>query len=227
MNLNWLALDQMLFSKINGDWTSPFFDWFFPHITDLHQNPVAIAIFFSAIALWVWKKREFALKWLLVIILAAGFTDLFCYRVVKSFVDRDRPEMAGMKVVLRTNQHSGPSFPSNHAANMFAVAVTFGGAEPAIGLFFYLAAVLIAYSRVYVGVHFPLDVIGGAAIGIVIGYLVRMLLTNRLGLYHRTTNVWPDEKPTSRDGSRGGSRGGTRGSPGAPGKSHDRTGKFR
>ncbi len=47
-----------LFSKINLDWTNPVFDWFFPNVTDLHKNPVALVIFAAIFGFWIWKKTR-------------------------------------------------------------------------------------------------------------------------------------------------------------------------
>jgi undecaprenyl-diphosphatase len=61
------------------------------------------------------------------------------------------------------------SFPSAHAMNIFAQAILLARLYPAGGIFFYLFAALIGLSRIYIGVHYPLDVIGGAAAGSAIG----------------------------------------------------------
>ena len=114
--------------------------------------------------------------WILVLIMSVGLTDFVSYRVIKSTADRARPELAGVPVVLRTTHHSGSSFPSNHAANAFAAATILSAAIPGSGLLVYFIAFLVAYSRVYVGVHFPLDVFAGALLGLVIAFSVRIFL---------------------------------------------------
>jgi len=67
------------------------------------------------------------------------------------------------------------SFPSGHAATSFACATTLALAFPRLAAPLYLLAAAIAYSRVYVGVHYPLDVLGGAVLGIAVAIALRRL----------------------------------------------------
>lgn len=169
-------LDHSLFSKINLDWTNAFFDWLFPSITDLHKSPLFVIALLLLLGLWIYKRRRVAAIWILTALISLAFADLLCYRVIKPLVDRPRPPDASIEVQLRTVNYSGPSFPSNHAANLFAVATTLSGSLPGLGPILFLFASLVAYSRIYVGVHFPLDVLAGAAIGTLIGMLVRLAM---------------------------------------------------
>lgn len=163
-----LALDRSLFEAINVAWTNPFFDWLFPLITDLNRDPLTLLVLLPLIAWWMRKKRMAGFRWLLLTLVCVGLSDLVSYRIIKSSVGRDRPEDSGVSFQLRTPHHSGSSFPSNHAANVFAAATALSGALPPLAPVFYISAALVAYSRIYVGVHFPLDVLGGALIGILI-----------------------------------------------------------
>jgi undecaprenyl-diphosphatase len=84
---------------------------------------------------------------------------------LKHATDRRRPEEAldGIDVLVTTP--STPAFPSGHAATSFAAAVVLCVAVPALAPAFVVLAALVAFSRLYVGVHFPLDVVAGAALG--------------------------------------------------------------
>ena len=64
------------------------------------------------------------------------------------------------------------SFPSGHSTTAFAAATVVGAYFPRFRPAFYVLAALIAWSRVVVGVHYPLDVLGGAVLGTVLGLLV-------------------------------------------------------
>ena len=69
-----------------------------------------------------------------------------------------------------------PSFPSGHAAIAFACATVLSYFRPRLAPAFFLLALAIGFARVYVGVHYPLDVLGGAVLGCVLGLLVIVLL---------------------------------------------------
>lgn len=163
-----LELDWKLFHLINSTWTAPWADSFFPFVTDLHKTPVFKFIFVPAmIALFIWLR---GLKQGLVIFLFCLLSVLTADGIgnhgFKKTFERSRPgDTPGLEVNVRA-PYGGYSFVSNHSANMFGFA-TFTAiifppsAVPVLGL-----ATLIGYSRVYNGVHFPTDILGGAFIGI-------------------------------------------------------------
>lgn len=104
--------------------------------------------------------------------LAIGLASLIVDGVVKPAVARARPfEMAADTRVIDRRPESG-SFPSGHAANALAGAYVLARLWPAAAVPLWMLAVAVAFSRIYVGVHYPLDVMAGALIGLACGVLV-------------------------------------------------------
>lgn len=181
----WAALrgaDLALFHGINQVWTHPWLDAFFPWLTDLNRSRAAVWVALPlALAVWVYVQRRRAVETLLAVVLAVGLCDAVSHRFIKPYVHRDRPEKAGVAVVLRTRSHAGYSFPSNHACNAFAGATVLGMSAPPLLWPALTVAALVAYSRVYVGVHFPSDVAAGALLGLLLGALVGAALNRFAG----------------------------------------------
>jgi len=95
----------------------------------------------------------------------AFFLGLGFNQIILLFVDRVRPFAAGISDLLIAPSLD-PSFPSDHATAAFAIAVIFAVSNmPKRAVWFGLAAVTIAISRVYVGTHYASDVLGGALTG--------------------------------------------------------------
>lgn len=165
------AVDQTVFHWVNQVWTHPWLDAFFPWLTDLDRNPVVLwGALPVGLGCWLYFQRGRAARVLVALALAVGLCDAVSHRFIKPYVHRGRPW--GLAVVLRTRAHSGYSFPSNHAANTAAGAAVLGMAVPALRAPALAAAFLVAYSRVYVGVHYPFDVAAGALLGLLIGGMV-------------------------------------------------------
>ncbi|HWT91866.1 MAG TPA: phosphatase PAP2 family protein [Solirubrobacteraceae bacterium] len=95
--------------------------------------------------------------------------------VAKDAVDRVRPEAAQAAIELPAS----PSFPSGHASGAFASAVVIALLVPKLRTAALILAILIAFSRVYLGVHFPLDVAVGALLGTATAALVALPLLRR------------------------------------------------
>ena len=168
--------DQALFKLINGQWTMPFFDVFMPWMrTSEHWFPFYIALVAYIFYKWGWK----AWKWLLTVAITISLTDQVSSFIFKPFIHRLRPcadpEMLTQVKLLIGSCPSSFSFTSSHAANHFSLAIfVFMSLQPLFKKYTYLFFVwagIISYAQIYVGVHYPLDILAGTSIGLIMGYI--------------------------------------------------------
>ena len=127
-----------------------------------------IAITLALVGLDRSRGRAAALV-LVALTLAFVMTDL----VVKPLVARARPFEGAVAVRVIDRRPLTYSFPSGHAASAVAAAITLGRIWPRGRLLLWSLATLVALSRIYVGVHYPLDVLGGAALGVACAWVAR------------------------------------------------------
>jgi undecaprenyl-diphosphatase len=145
---------------------------------------------------------SFGLVWLVLAVVLSGFswrrpwlaarigaTILVAEAVsgtAKDVLDRERPPLRDPDPEPLVTLPTTSSFPSGHATVGFACATVLSLAVPRLRLPLFVLAALIACSRVYVGVHYPLDVLVGAALGILIGLATRLAGTAIRGYARRS-----------------------------------------
>lgn len=170
------AWDRALFLLVHEGQRNRLFDALFPA---LYRSKVAFLALLgiALLALLVWggpRGRVAAISTLAALLLADQGTQL-----AKGLVQRIRPchVLPGVQSLVACT--ASFSLPSNHASNAFALASLLGGHYPRLIPLALAAAALIAYGRVYVGVHYPLDVAAGALWGAAVGCLL-VLVGRRL-----------------------------------------------
>ena len=134
----------------------------------------AIWLLIALIAALYWRRPAIVLYVTLADLLAGVSSSL-----LRHAIGRERPPLRFPEPHPLVHVPGSPSFPSGHAATSFACAATLAWLTPLSPVALYALAALIAFSRVYVGVHYPLDVIGGAALGVGVATALRLLVEAR------------------------------------------------
>lgn len=186
-----LALDQALFLLINGDWHPNWLDAVMPYWRD---KKTWIPLYVLLAGFLGYRFRWRGLYLILAVALTVGVADTISSKVVKKSVKRLRPcnePALQTEVNIVDGCGGGYSFTSSHATNHFAVAVvlllTLGRRYRWATWPLLLWAASIAFGQVYVGVHYPLDVLCGALLGSVIGWGIAMLYPERWAFWHGAT----------------------------------------
>ena len=187
-----LQWDVQLFIKINTEWTTPFLDNVYPWWRDaLTWYPLYVFLFVFTLINFGRK----AWPWIIALSLNAAITDQLSSTIIKNYVGRLRPcqnpAMAGHIRMLLNHCSGGFSFPSSHATNHFGAAMfLYCTLKQYIGNYAYLFfvwAATISYGQIYVGVHYPVDVVAGTMLGCLVGYITASFFNRKIGLPHLVT----------------------------------------
>lgn len=181
-----LLWDLKLFFYINNRLTNVFLDFLLPWLREPYLW-APLYLFLGVFVVYNYKWRGFF--WIVFFILTFAITDQ-ASGFVKDAVGRLRPcrdlNIAQYVRVLVVYCPGSGSFTSSHAANHFGLAMfSFLSLKPQIGKWawlFFLWAAAISYSQVYVGVHYPLDIVGGALLGMMAGILSGGFFQRRIRL---------------------------------------------
>ena len=186
-----IHIDTEILLAING-WHAPWADTLMWIIS---AKATWIPLYLLLIGLLVWRYRQPAMtsvKWLqrvpacvvmiVVIGLAVGAADFIASGILKELVARPRPtrvpELEGVLHLVNGYKSGRYGFVSSHAANTMAVALLFSliwrNKIATVGLMLWVAA--NCYSRMYLGVHYPTDILGGLMVGALVAVVVYAML---------------------------------------------------
>lgn len=167
-------VDTYLFRLLNQGSSNPLYDWLMPWITDgghVQNILICCGLLILLEAYFVRQPSRVRQAWRVVLVAIATVV-LFEWLVshgLRNAVGRLRPPWALDDVILRTGATHSFSFPSSHAGNTMGVATVVFARYRTLGWALLGYAVLVAYSRVYCGVHYPLDICAGAMLGALLG----------------------------------------------------------
>ncbi len=180
--------DSRVFLILNHKVANPFFDTVLPFFRD--------SVFWAPLYLFIMafvflNYGAKGLWWALGFLLTVALADLTGTYLFKETIQRLRPcnepSLSGQVRLVIPSCPGGYSFLSNHAANHFGLATfmvcSFRSIFKAWVYLFYLWAVLISFAQIYVGVHYPLDILGGAALGIATGFFTASFYQRHFGKF--------------------------------------------
>lgn len=182
-----LEIDKALMVTINSQWNHPLLDLVFKFIRETYFW-APLYMFFVAFALFNFGKRGWL--WILAAIVTLSITDQVSSNLIKNNIIRLRPcrdpEIAEQIRFFIRYCPGSSSFTSSHATNHFGFATfvvsTLGRfTGPWIRILFFFAAA-VSFAQVYVGVHYPIDVICGGVLGALIGYGMNLIFNKQIGL---------------------------------------------
>ncbi|MGD2278967.1 MAG: phosphatase PAP2 family protein [Candidatus Omnitrophota bacterium] len=174
-------IDISVFYFVNQTCRNSFCDILAPYFTWLGHGWLLFAF---AVVFLFFKEKE--IKILGILLLAGLAISYYSFTAIKFLVSRPRPFMAleNVHVLARPDGHS---FPSGHATMIFMTAFLLTDRFKKWHIFYSLAA-LVALSRVYLGVHYPSDIIAGAALGAFLGFALVFVAEKAEVLKNRSEN---------------------------------------
>lgn len=168
-----ITIDNRIFLFINHLPHTPVLDALALTLSGVLASTIVVWLLLS---MWLFVREEIKDHWFfLPVVLASSLSLLITEIVLKNFFSRVRPPGA-----LLTDY----SFPSGHATFAWALAVVLADKEPRVRWLFNGLAFLISLSRVYLGVHYPSDVVAGMFVGLVIGYFSLWIEQNVIKYRH-------------------------------------------
>ncbi len=184
--MNILELDFKIFYYVHVVAHNAFLDFILPFIRNQYFW-APLYLFLVVVMAENYNRKGW--DWVYYFFISFAIGDLLSSRILKPLVHRIRPCVDSYWQDVHRHLvpvSHGFSFPSSHATNHFAlsmfIVITCGHKHPAIKWLALGWATSVAYAQVYVGVHYPLDVLAGSILGCIIGYYMGNYFNLRKGL---------------------------------------------
>jgi undecaprenyl-diphosphatase len=168
MLANW---DVAIFRAIHHGMHQPWLDPIMVALTD--PGPWKYPLLGLVAVLFLVLRRRRGAIGLLVLALTIAAGDQLSSNILKPVFRRVRPSAALKDALPLFGVRHSYSFPSTHATNFFAAAPVTSAVFPEATIFVYVYAAAVSFSRIYVGDHYPIDVLGGTILGLTLGFLGR------------------------------------------------------
>lgn len=181
-------LDFSILNFIQDTFVSDFMNTLMIIITNLGAG--VIWIIGAIVLICIRKYRFYGIAVLSALLLTILLTEC----CIKLLVMRERPYLLVEGFQLIVSEPSGTSFPSSHTATSFAGAIPFFMVKKRFGFIALFYALLVGFSRLYLYVHFPSDVLCGSLIGSVIGLGVAILFKHIFRKYHEKPVKQPQQE---------------------------------
>jgi undecaprenyl-diphosphatase len=166
---NLTKLDTTLFYFLNVKLQNGLFDFLMPVLTNLDYWRIPLGLMVILLLIFGKKKGRITI---VLLVLGITLSDQVCNSLIKPLVGRIRPCNVLQNIHLLVNCTKSYSFPSSHAMNMFTGVTLLSYSYRKIKVILFIIAILVSYSRIYVGVHYPFDVLAGAILGIFCAFII-------------------------------------------------------
>jgi len=192
--------DIKLFHFINETMANSFFNFIMPILTN--QNVWVLPLLAGWLSLLFFGKKKGRIA-AIILLIAFILTDAIAAQLIKPLIGRMRPSHAmadGINLLVKKGGKYG--FPSNHAANTMVLAIVIGYFWDSWKPWLFSLSILIGFTRIYVGVHYPLDVIAGWLFGYIFAWLILSLwvIIKMRELKRGSTWIWYEGEPPAYSG---------------------------
>ncbi|MFN9710046.1 MAG: phosphatase PAP2 family protein [Bacteroidota bacterium] len=181
-----IQADRYLFERINQQWTHPLLDALMPFF---RNQFTWVPVYFFLLIFGYFNFRKNLLPWIGFFLLTFALTDMISSQIFKEYIQRPRPcwdNFTSSHVRMLIPCSHAYSFVSSHAANHFGMAVfIFGTLRSFFTKYLWIVfiwAILVSMAQVYVGAHFPGDILGGCILGLILGNFTKKIFNKHFNI---------------------------------------------